>query len=146
MKKIMQLMVVMLLVVSVGGCATMKSWFGFDDSPYQAGRTLVFTDTVTEAYQPPEVAAAIDQIYAIASMNLEATSLVDEVVNAEIDKLMEDSTAEARAMVFTVYKGLFDKLHRQIEINPDLPDIEVLNEFFRGINDALAIYQPKDTT
>ena len=139
--------VLAVLVVLHGGCATWgngKVDVPFAESPYQAGRTFVFIDTISEPFQHAEVAAAIDQVYALATVNLDAEDMVDELVRAEIDNMYRSSTPEAREMIFTVYKAVFHRIEYQIKINPDIPRIEVLHDFFRGIEHALMIYQPKE--
>jgi hypothetical protein len=115
-------------------------------TPYQAGRTFVFVDTVTASYQPDEVAAVIDEVYVIASMNLTADSLLDEFVEKQIESTFADSTPQARALIFNVYSALKARLDYQIDLNPELPPLDVLTEFNRGITDALAIYQPASET
>lgn len=140
-------LVMILSVIAISGCSTWgngKVDVPFAESPYQAGRTFVFIDTITEPFQPAEVAAAIDQVYALATVNLDAEDMVDALVRAEIDNMYRGSTPEARAMIFTVYKAVFHRIEYQIKINPDIPRIEVLHEFFLGVEDALAIYQPKE--
>ena len=146
MKKLLYITLISICVGLIQGCASWgngKVDVPFAETPYQAGRTFVFVDTITEPFQPAEVAAAIDQIYAIAEINLDAATLLDEVVQAEINRLYADSTPATRAMIFNIYKAMYDRINFQINTNPDLPKPIVLTEFFRGVKDALAIYQPK---
>ena len=114
-------------------------------TPYQAGRTFVFVDTVSQPFQPAEVDGVIDQVYALAKTNLDAEDLLDEVVQAQIDAAYADATEETRALIYNVYAAVMDRITYQISLNTDLPELDVLSEFFRGVNDALAIYQ-SDTT
>lgn len=147
MKKVNYQLILIATIFSI--CAGCSTWGngkvdvpGFE-TPYQAGRTFVFVDTITEPFQPVEMAAAINQVYAVAEFNLNAETLLDEVVRAEIDALYADSTPEARAMIFNIYKAMFHRIEFQIDANPDIPKPEVLTQFFNGVTDALAIYQPK---
>ena len=141
---------VLVLAVCFGmlsGCSTLGN--GKIDNPiaanpYQAGRTFVFVDTISDPFQPAEVAAVIDQVHAIANMNIDAQNLADEFVRAQINELYADSTPEARASIFAIYKAFSARLLYQIELNPNMPEITVLSEFNRGVRDALAIYQPKN--
>lgn len=113
-------------------------------TPYQAGRTFVFVDTVTEPFQPAEVSAVIDQVYALAQTNLDADSLLDEVVRAQIDQTYADAPQETRDLIYNVYGALRARLDYQVSLNPELPKLEVFYEFNRGIRDALAMYQPPE--
>lgn len=130
----------------LSGCSTLgngKIDVPIVGTPYQAGRTFVFVDTVTEPFQPAEVALVIDQVYALAQVNLDADSLLDEVVRNQIDQTYADAPPETRALIYNVYGALRARLDYQVSLNPDLPKLEVLSEFNRGIRDALAVYQPK---
>jgi hypothetical protein len=143
MKK-MLLAVLLLGMVLIQGCSTWGN--GKIDLPvdaYQAGRTFVFVDTITQPYQPSEMKAAIHQIYAIASVNIEADVLLDEVVKQEIAKMYPDTSKEGKEMIFNVYKAMFHRIVFQIEKNPNIPKAKVLEEFFKGVRDALEVYQPK---
>lgn len=129
------------------GCSTLGNGeidIPLVDSPYQAGRTFVFIDTITEPFQPAELALAIDQVYALANANFETESFVDAIVQAQIDEMYADSTDESRAMIFAMYKAVFARIEFQVESNPELPEIEVIDQFFNGVRDALAVYQPTE--
>lgn len=138
------LICIALIGFMLSGCAMFGQKGPITGDPYQAGRLFVFVDTVTEPFQPEEVSAVIDQVYAIANMNLETLDLGDAFVKAQIDQIYADSTPETRETLFNVYKAMVARLEYQIELNPDLPSIAVLDEFNRGIRDALAIYQSKE--
>lgn len=136
------------MTLIVAGCSTWgngKVDLPLANTPYQAGRTFVFVDTITEPFQHEELAEVIDQVYALAMINLDEVgeSTLDEIVRAQIEEVYSESTPATQNMIFEVYKAVFARITYQVEINPDLPDIEVLKEFNRGIVDALAIYQPK---
>ena len=144
MKKIIDAGFLIAALALMAGCSTWgngKVDLPFAETPYQAGRTFVFIDTITEPFQPLELSAAIDQVYAIASISLGAGGLLDEAVQAGIDQAYSDSTPETRAMIFNIYKAIYARIEIQIEANPEIPKPEVFSEFFRGVEHALLIYQ-----
>jgi len=139
MKTIAHITITAVMLLSAG-CALFHGNDGLG-APYQAGYDFVLLDTITEPFQPEEVGFVIDQVYAAAEIGLGTEGLPDEVVRAEIDRLYADSTPEARQAIFNIYKAVLARITNQIGANPDLPKPEVLNEFFRGVRDALAVYR-----
>jgi hypothetical protein len=134
-----------LIALSVG-CSTWgngKVDVPFMEDPYQAGRTFVFIDVVTEPVQPDEVKVVVNQIYALAEGNFLNDNFADDFVRGQIEQLYPDATPEFRQVVFNLYDSLMLRVLYQIDANPDLSDTKVLTEFSRGINDALALYKPK---
>lgn len=142
------LIVVCLAAACLHGCGTFGN--GKLDNPlvatpYQAGRTFVFLDVVTEPIQPEEVKAVTAQVYALAKLNVTgAETLADDFIEAEIAGLYPDATPEFRQVLFNLYDKLTIRLLSQIDGNVELPRVEVLSEFNRGINDALALYKPEN--
>ena len=146
-KKLSLLTALLLVYITIVGCT---SWgngqvdIPFMETPYQAGRTFVFIDTITEPFQPMEVSAAINEVYTIAEIHLSMSELIDEVVKKNIDTIYVDSNQETKDLIFNIYKAMFVRIEFQMDNNPVLPRIEVLNDFFEGVRDALRIYQPKE--
>ena len=140
-KYIMALFAITLLT----GCST---WFNgkIDNpligTPYQAGRTFVFLDVVTKPIQPEEMQRAIDIVYTVAVNNLINFDLTDETVKQIIAQRYPDATPEFRAVLFNLYKNMTIRLLSQVNANPNLPSSEIIEEFNRGIKDALALYNP----
>jgi hypothetical protein len=145
MKKVMTALLLAALV-TLTGCGTFGN--GKLDNPlvatpYQAGRTFVFVDVVTSPVQPQEVQVVVNQVYAIAQNRYLDGSLTDDLIKAQIAQLYPDATPEFRQVMFNLYSALTARILNQAELNPDLPDIEVLSEFNRGIRDALELYKPE---
>lgn len=112
-------------------------------TPYEAGRIFVFMDVVTEPIQPDELKIVTGQVYALAKLNV-TSDFTDELVKQQIAELYPDATEEFRAVLFNLYDALTIKLTAQLDAHAELPKIEVLSEFNRGINDALALYKPEN--
>ena len=128
------------LVLSLFGCGTIGN--GKIDSPvtpYQAGRLFVFADVVTQPIQPAEVGPTIDAVYSLANANLGA-GMLDGIMVDEIARAYPDATPEFRAVLFNVYDALKARLDFHLAANPDIPSPKVLEEFFRGVRDAEAVY------
>lgn len=111
-------------------------------TPYKAGRIFVFTDVVTKPIQPEEVKEAVDVVYTVAVNNVINTDMADETVQTIIAQRYPDATPEFRAVLFNLYKTMTIRMLAQINANPKIPDIEVIDDFNRGIRDALALYNP----
>lgn len=112
-------------------------------TPYQSGRTFVFVDVVTSPVQPTEVKVVVNQVYALAQANILNDNLADEFVQAQIAQLYPDATPEFRQVLFNLYAALTARVLDQVDVNPGLPQSEILSEFNRGIRDALALYKPE---
>lgn len=114
-------------------------------SPYKAGRLFVVADLITEPVQPKEVAEVVDQVYALAKVDFGAQELMaDELIKAQIEELYPDTTPEFRQMIFNVYSVIKIRLADQIQTNVDIPDVQVISEFMRGVSDATKLYREKD--
>ena len=131
----------------VAGCGTLgngKVDLPITDSPYQAGRTFVVIDLVTEPIQPDEVSHAFDQVYALVNMDFDMESASDEFVQQQIKALYPEATDAFRQSIFNVYGIVKIRLISEIESNIDLPELSVVSEFMRGVEDALALYRPEE--
>lgn len=129
------------LVLSLFGCGTLGN--GKIDSPvtpYQAGRLFVFADVVTQPIQPDEVRPVVEAVYALAAANL-GEGMLDGIVVDEIDRAYPDASPEFRAVLFNVYDALKARLDFHLAANPEIPSPQVMEEFFRGVRDAEAVYR-----
>lgn len=135
-------MVALFFLLSITGCAlfTGKSIV----SPYEAGRIFVFADTTVKSIEPAEVKTAVGVVYGIAKADLDAENITDELVQAQIEAQFPDATPEYRAVLFALYRNLTLKITDQIGVHSDLPKLTVIDEFNRGIRDALELYQPTE--
>lgn len=143
MNKLMTLIVMVALALA-SGCGTLGN--GRLDNPllatpYQAGRTFVFVDVVTEPVQPAEVQAVVNQVYSLAQRNL-GVDMLDNIVLAQIQAAYPDATPEFHQVVLNLYQALTARITEQLRINTDLPERQVLDDFNRGIRDALKLYKP----
>jgi hypothetical protein len=127
----------------LAGCANLGN--GKIDSPistYEAGWVFVTFDIATKPFQPEEVAEVTGAIYALAKIDYaNPTGMLDVFVREEIERLYPDSTPAFHDAMFGLYT--MGKLRIQFEIkkNPDIPRLEILDEFKRGVNDALLMYE-----
>ena len=130
----------------LGGCSTVGNGRidvpGFED-PYQAGRTFVFLDTRFKSYEPAEVRLATDSVYRIALANLDSPIVLDSIVRAQIEQEFSAQTPQERELIYNLYKGAMARVESQIDKFPRMTEIEVLDLFFWGVRDALAVYQPE---
>ena len=138
----MRYWILAIALMALVGCSTwgngkIDSPFG---DPYQAGRTFVFIDVVTEPIQPDEMKVAVNAVYQLAKINIGA-DMADIIIKSEIEAAYPDATPEFRAVMFNMYGALKARLLDQIDLNPELPVPEILSEFNRGINDAVALYK-----
>ncbi len=145
MKKLLFALIAIALIGTLSGCGTFGN--GQVDNPlgitpYKAGRIFVFTDVVTKPIQPDEVKEAVDVVYAVAVNNVLNTDMADETVRSIIAQRYPDATPEFREVLFNLYKTMTIRMLAQINANPKIPNIEVIDEFNRGIRDALALYNP----
>lgn len=128
----------------LSGCGTLGN--GKIDAPvsaYRAGRIFVFMDVTTKPLQREEVREAVQVVYDIALNNLVNADLTDQVVQDVIARHYPDATPEYRAVLFNLYKNMTISLLDQVHLNPELPELDVAAEFFRGVKDALALYAPE---
>lgn len=150
MKKMIGLGIATTLVAIMAIAAGCSTWGNgkldnpLTSTPYQSGRTFVVVDLLTEDIQPKEMATVIDQVYALAKVDFTAEILSDELVKNQIDEMYPDSSVEFRQLIFNAYGILKIRLASEVEARVDIPDIEVVSEFFRGVNDALELYRPQE--
>jgi hypothetical protein len=115
---------------------------GANDSPsYRAGRVFVFTDTLSAPAQSPQQRMVVSAVYKVAKQGAVEGVVPDEVARALLLASLEDEALSHVA--FTFYKAAWASLSEQLPTGGDAAEAgKVAREFFRGVNDALALYQP----
>ena len=130
--------VLLLAVGSISGCST---WFGGDEaSAYDSGYEVVELYVVARPFIEAEHRAVIGGFYDLAVNTPDLVSLTDDLLMGEIAALFDDASPEELTSVLVVYQKAKRRLLEQIDLNPELPRDELLDEFFRGISDAVAFY------
>lgn len=138
----MKYLAVILLAASLTGCALFKGVTNSGPSVYEAGYAVVEFDMITKPFQLTEVREIVNTLYLIAQGHLEAGTLTDEIMRDAIARAFEGRPPEEMQAILSLYIVAKNRLLRQIDIHPDLSRLELLNEFFRGINAARAVYYP----
>lgn len=112
-------------------------------TPYEAGWAFVTFDVVAEPFMSDRANAVADSIYALLALNYDQPeALLDEYVRGRIDELYVGASPEFRGAVFNLYLMGKRRVQFQIGQTPNIPSSKVLDEFRRGVNDALTMLKP----
>ena len=123
------------------GCSTL---FNGKIDTYDAGVNLVLIDKAFSPFVPEQYQTALDSAIELLTIDYnQPEDMLDDYVKKEIARIYADDTQEFRDAMFGLYQAAKIKVRLQIKYYPDLPKVEIIDEFKRGVNDALKMYEPE---
>lgn len=114
------------------------------DSPidaYTAGRLLVTVDLAFKPFLPNEYQKVMDSAFALVSIDYDQPAgSLDSYVRGQLDVIYEGETPEFKAAMYNLYLMAKARVKYRIDVNPNIPQPDIIIQFKAGVRDALEMY------
>lgn len=128
-----------ILMLALGsGCALLIP--AEDATPHEAGYETVEAYVVARPFIAEKHREIVGEIYMFAINTPDLNALSDEVLRDIVVSAFDHAEPAERDAVLVVFKKAKDRLLEQVELNPDMERVALVQEFIDGMKAAVEFY------